>query len=201
VVGEENETPMNCGVCADLRAALSFFDKHNIPQSREKATIPSKETVFQKGDPVLYKGPAYEVQAVFGWYLYVSEDPEWSDHPQPSTKPQPDCIVFMNAHPSHERQVLTKDLRPWVHSSSSMPTAPEVFQNGDPVLHNGKAALFDTYLKGVSHGDDRGWHYEETTEPQPRARIRFGDAEVPAGKDVSVVPIEELRFDAPEHDA
>ena len=78
-------------------------------------------------------------------------------------------------------------------------TAPEVFENGDPVLHNGKAALFDTYLKSVSHGDDRGWHYEETVEPQSQARIRFGDAEVPVGKDVSVVPIEELRFDAPEH--
>lgn len=117
VLKQENETPMNCGVCADLRAALSFFDKHNIPQSQEKDIIPSKETVFQKGDPVLYKGPAYKVQAVFGWY--VNEN-GFGTH-----LPQPDCVVFMNAHPSHERSVLAKDLKPWVHSSSSMPTDPD----------------------------------------------------------------------------
>lgn len=194
VVGQENETPMNCGVCADLRAALKFFDRHNIPQSPEKDTIPPKETVFQKGDPVLYKGPAYKVQAVFGWY--VNEN-GFGTH-----LPQPDCVVFMNAHPSHERSVLAKDLQPWVHSSSSTPTEPMVFQNGDPVLYKGKTALFDTYLKSVSHEDDRGWHYEETTEPQPQARIRLGAARgIPLGKDLPVVPVEELRFDAPEHDA
>lgn len=116
-VGEENETPMNCGVCADLRAAVSFFDKYNIPQSREKPTLPST-VEFQKGDPVLYKGAAYEVQAVFGWYVNASGFS--------TNDPQPDAVVLMNAHPSHERQVLTKDLYPWVHSSSSMLTdAPE----------------------------------------------------------------------------
>lgn len=116
VVGKENEIPMNCGICVDLRAAVSFFDKHNFP-SREKDTLPST-VEFRKGDPVLYKGPAYEVQAVFGWYV---------THSGFSTPtPQPNCIVFMNAHPDHERLVLAKDLQPWVHSSSSMPTdAPE----------------------------------------------------------------------------
>ncbi len=209
VVGEENETPMNCGICADLRAALSFFDKHNIPQSREKdctqtaalfrkgdrllyavgdtrpengeiggfisyvrtTKIKAEEgphsdetddwqplskialdgyvepqlvstsciypdpipTVkystpvmkFDKGDPVLWR----EIQAVFGWYLYVSDDPEWSGHPQPSTNPQPQCIVFTNAHPNHERNALTKDLKPWVHSSSSMPSESPASQD------------------------------------------------------------------------
>jgi len=112
VVGQENETPMNCGVCADLRAAVSFFDKHNIPQSREKDTLPST-VKFQKGDPVLY---------------------------------------------------------------------------------DKNVALFDTYLRTVLHQDDRGWHWEETTEPQPQARIRFGDPSgTPAGKDLPVVQTEELQ--------
>lgn len=113
VVGQENETPMNCGVCADIRAALKFFDKHNIPQSQEKDTIPPEKVVFQHGDPVLYEK---------------------------------------------------------------------------------KQALFDTYLRTVSHQDDRGWHWEETTEPQPQARIRFGDSSgIPAGKDLPVVQTEELQ--------
>jgi len=102
---------MNCGVCCDIRAALSFFDKHNIPQSREKDTLPT--TV--------------------------------------------------------------------------------VFQHGDPVLHNGKPALFDTYLKSVSHGDDRGWHYEETTEPQSLARIRFGPFSTLTGKNFPVVETKKLQ--------
>ncbi len=224
VVGEENETPMNCGVCADLRAAVSFFDKHNIPQSQEKDILPSKTPMFRKGDrllyavggtkpengdpagfisyvrmaeskaeegpradetdewqpvakialdgyvepqivsteklhpdpssptseierwgdsrgvltrsakkivkpttqykkgdPVLYKGPAYEVQAVFGWY--VNENGFGTEYAQPN------CVVFMNAHPSQEKSVLTKDLQPWVHSSSSMPPKPPASQD------------------------------------------------------------------------
>ena len=118
---------MNCGVCCDIRAALSFFDKHNIPQSREKDTLP----------------------------------------------------------------------------------ATVEFRNGDPVLYEKKQAVFDTYLRSVPHGDDRGWHYEETTEPQPLARIRFGPFGTSTGKDFSVVRAEKLQPwvhssdslpPAPEHD-
>ncbi len=187
VVEEESETSMNCGVCADLRAALSFFDKHNIPYSREKDTLPST-VEFRNGDPILWK----KAHGIFDHYVNESGF-ETKD-------PQPDAIIVLDESRHTPMRVRVLDLTPWVHSSSSVPTAPEVFQNGDPVLHNGKAALFDTYIKSVSHGDDRSWHYEETKEPQSQARIRFGGAEVPAGKDVSIVPIEELRFDAPEHD-
>lgn len=118
VVGEENETPMNCGVCADLRAAVSFFDKHHIPQSREKSIIPSTVR-FQKGDPVLWHQPDKQrmEQAVFGWYV--------NENGFSTNDPQPDAVVLMNAHPSHEKQVLTKDLQPWVHSSSSILTDPD----------------------------------------------------------------------------
>ncbi len=79
--GEKRQ--MNCGVCCDLRAALGVFDKHNIPQSRDKPIIPpsgSVQGVFKEGDPVLYK----DQPATFENYIAedaVSGTPE----PQPNS--------------------------------------------------------------------------------------------------------------------
>jgi len=172
VVGEENETPMNCGVCADLRAAVSFFDQYNIVEYPSLVTVdPSKAPVFHKGERLLYvvdsTKPKNEEIASFISYVRgdVVIDQE-GPHANETDEWQPFAKIALDGY-VEPQIVSTEKLYPDPLLTVKYSTPIMKFEKGDPVLWHNRVkqrmdhAVFGWYIRGMG----------ETAQPQPHAMV------------------------------